>query len=101
MSWIKLAKISDVPDGEIRPFVSGSEKIAIAHVGPDFFAIGDTCTHAHCSLGGGSLIDREVECPCHGSRFDVMTGAVRFLPATVPTRTYKVRIESEDIYVEI
>ncbi len=100
MPWIKLAKISDVPDGEIHLFSAGSKKVAIAHVGSDFFAIDNICTHAQCSLGEGSLVDREVECSCHGSRFDVATGAVRFLPATIPVKTYKVRVEGEDISVE-
>lgn len=101
MTWIKLAKIADVPDGEIRPFAAGSKKIAVARRGSDFFAIDDACTHAQCSLGEGSLVDGEVECPCHGSKFDIATGAVRFLPATVPVKTYKVQIEGEDISVEL
>lgn len=101
MPWIKLAKISDIPDGEIRPFSAGPKKIAVAHIGSEFFAIDDACTHAQCSLGEGSLVDGEVECPCHGSRFDVATGEVRALPATTPIRVYKLKVEREEILVEI
>lgn len=101
MPWVKLAKISDVPDGEVRSFSAGSQKIAVAHLGSEFFAIADACTHAQCSLGEGSLVEGEVECPCHGSRFDVATGAVRSLPASVPVPTYRVRVEGKDIYVDL
>jgi nitrite reductase/ring-hydroxylating ferredoxin subunit len=101
MSWIKVAKTTEVSDRQIRSFSAGGRKIAIAHLGTEFFAIDDVCTHAQCSLGEGSLIEQEVECPCHGSRFDVKSGAVRFLPATVPVATYPVKVEGEDILVEI
>lgn len=101
MPWVKVAKTADVPDGEIRPFKAGEKRVAIAHLGKEFFAIDDVCTHAQCSLGEGTLIDYEVECPCHGSRFDVTTGEVRFLPATVPVAKYNLKIEGEDVSVEI
>ncbi|HEB13974.1 MAG TPA: non-heme iron oxygenase ferredoxin subunit [candidate division WWE3 bacterium] len=101
MPWVKVAKTSEVADGEIKPFDLENRKIAITRVGREFFAIDDTCTHAQCSLGEGSLIDYEVECPCHGSRFDVTDGSVRILPATVPIKTYKLKVEGDDILVEI
>lgn len=101
MPWTKVANISDIPDGQIRSFQAGGKKVAIAHLGQEFFAIDDVCTHAQCSLGEGVLIDYEVECPCHGSRFDVTTGEVRFLPATVPVAKYNLKVEGDDILVEI
>ena len=101
MPWIKVAKIADIPEGEIHTLSAGGKKLALAHIGSEIFAIDDTCTHAQCSLGEGSLVGQEVECPCHGSRFDVKSGAVRFLPATVPITTYPVKVEGEDILVEI
>src|SRR3989344_399967 len=101
MPWVKVAKTADIPDGGIRPFSANGKKIAVAHIGSEFFAIDDVCTHAQCSLGGGTLIDFEVECPCHGSRFDVTTGAGRVFPATVPIEKYNLKVEGEDIFVEI
>src|SRR3989344_5963676 len=101
MPWVKVAKTADIPDGGIRPFSANGKKIAVAHIGSEFFAIDDICTHAQCSLGEGSLVDREVECSCHGSRFDVKSGSVRFLPATTPVKTYPLKLEGEDILVEI
>ena len=101
MPWIKVAKIADIPEGEIHTLSAGGKKVALAHIGPEFFAIDDICTHAQCSLGEGSLIEQEVECSCQCARFDVKSGAVRFLPATAPIATYPVKVEGEDILVEI
>lgn len=101
MPWVKASKTSEVSDGRIKSFDVTGKKIAIARVGEEFFAIDDTCTHAQCSLGEGFLIDYEVECPCHGSRFDVTNGSVRILPATIPIKTYELKIEGDDILVEI
>ena len=101
MPWIKVAKTSDISDGEIRTFTVEEKKVAIARIGSEFFAIDDVCSHAQCSLGEGTLIDHEVECPCHGSRFDVTDGSVRFLPATQPVNTYKIKLEEEDVFVEL
>lgn len=44
--------------------------------------------------------DFEVECPAHGSRFDVRTGEVRNLPATLPVRTHRIRIEKDQVVIE-
>src|SRR3989337_4043981 len=101
MPWMKVAKPADILDGEIHSISAGDKKVSVAHIGSEFFAIDDICTHAQCSLGEGSLVGREVECPCHGSRFDVKSGSVRFLPATVPITNYPVKLEGEDILVEI
>ncbi len=66
-----------------------------------FYAIGDTCTHEDYSLSEGFVEEWSVECPKHGSRFDVRTGAVTGLPAVIPARTYPVTIENSEIYVEV
>ena len=69
MALERVCSISDVPDGEVRKFELGSERIALAHIGGTFFAIGDRCTHLDVSLSEGELHagTREVECPKHGS----------------------------------
>ena len=51
-------------------------QVAIANVDGVFYAFGDNCTHAQCSLAEGDLEGTSVFCPCHGSVFDVTTGAV-------------------------
>jgi len=101
MPWVRVAKTSDIQEGQIRTFAVGSKKIAVAHVGKAFFAVDDTCTHLQCSLGGGTVSNGEVECPCHGARFDLATGEVRALPAPISIQAYKVKVGGEELFVEI
>jgi 3-phenylpropionate/trans-cinnamate dioxygenase ferredoxin component len=65
------------------------------------FAIDDECSHEEQSLCEGDLIDNEVECPMHYSRFDLRTGAPTSLPALDPVRTYPVTVDGDSIFVEV
>ncbi len=96
-----VAKIDEIPDGGMRQFVAHGEPIGLYRVGNDVFAIHDMCTHEETFLTDGEfeIEDMEVECPLHGSRFDVRDGAVRILPATKPVRAYEVKIEGEVVLV--
>ena len=67
----------------------------------EVFAIGDRCSHAEASLSEGEVFDHEVECPRHGSTFDLRTGKPQSLPATKPVPTYLVQIEDGNVYVEV
>lgn len=101
MPWVKVVKTSEVAEGQIRSFTASGKKIAIANVGGKFLAVDDTCTHLHCSLGEGMIVGGQVECSCHGARFDLATGEVRALPATTPIRVYKLKVEDGEILTEI
>jgi nitrite reductase/ring-hydroxylating ferredoxin subunit len=80
----------------------GAVPVCLAHAEDGhFYAIGDTCTHEEFSLSEGELWGMDVECPQHGSRFNLLTGKVTGLPAVVPARTYSVSVEGEDVYVEV
>ena len=83
----------DLGEGEMRAFDVRGTKIAVANVGGVFHAFDDTCTHLQCSLAEGDLEESTVICPCHGSEFDVTTGAVLQGPATEPVETYATRVE--------
>jgi 3-phenylpropionate/trans-cinnamate dioxygenase ferredoxin subunit len=65
------------------------------------YAFGDVCTHAQCSLAEGELEETTVTCPCHGSQFDVTTGAVQNPPATEPVPSYAVDTDDDDIRIQV
>lgn len=83
-----------VPDGSVIPFYLRDRKlrVAIARVGKRLYAFDDlcTCTDEPCPLSGGLLAATEVTCQCHGSRFDITTGAVTAGPATRALNGYPV-----------
>lgn len=65
----------------------------------DVYAIGDRCTHAEASLSEGEVFDGAVECPRHGSEFDLKTGSPASLPATTPVPTYEVEVENGTVFL--
>jgi nitrite reductase/ring-hydroxylating ferredoxin subunit len=97
----QIAKVSDIPEGEIKTFEIDGKDISIANVNGEFFAIEDTCTHEQCSLGDGELDEERVTCPCHGAQFNVKDGRVLALPAVEDVGTYMIKKEGEDILVEV
>jgi 3-phenylpropionate/trans-cinnamate dioxygenase ferredoxin component len=71
----------------------------VVNVGGTFYAFGDTCTHLQCSLAEGALEEATVTCRCHGSRFDVTSGAVLQGPAQEPVETYETRVEDGSLKI--
>jgi 3-phenylpropionate/trans-cinnamate dioxygenase ferredoxin subunit len=79
--------------GAIQVDVAGTP-VAIFRSGGRFYAIADTCTHEEASLAEGELVDEfTVECPLHGAQFDIRTGKVLCLPATVNEETFEVIVD--------
>ena len=97
----RVAKLDDIPDGGMRQFVAHGEPVGLYRVGGDVYAINDICTHEETYLTDGDfeVEDMEVECPLHGSRFDVRDGSVRILPATKPVTAYQVKLEGDFVLV--
>ena len=98
---IAVARADDLEDGCARVFQAGDLRIAVCRVDGELFAVEDMCTHDYAPLGDGKLDGHAIECPRHGARFDVRNGNVLRMPAAHPVRTFPVREESGEIYVEI
>jgi len=96
---VEIGALETMPrDRGIRVTV-GEERIAMFRVGNEVFAIGDRCSHAEASLAEGEVFGTDVECPRHGSEFDMKTGQALSLPATKPVPTYPVSIEDGTVYL--
>ena len=99
----RLCSLSDLKDGEAARFDVGKHKLCVVRLGDDVYAVGDTCTHADVSLSEGEVDpgDKHVECWKHGSRFSLETGVPDVLPATKPVPVFAVRVEGDDVLVEV
>ena len=97
--FIKVAVTADLPSGNLMLVEVEDERIVLANVDGRYYALTDVCTHAECPLSDGELEGEVLECPCHGSQFDVKTGLVVGPPADEPLTQYAVRIEGDDILV--
>jgi nitrite reductase/ring-hydroxylating ferredoxin subunit len=100
MAWKKVCRAEEIADGAALQ-IKGANPIAVFHVGDEFFATDDTCTHAKFSLADGYIEGAEVVCALHEARFCLRTGRVLTPPAIVTLRTYPVRVEAGEILVEV
>ena len=88
--------------GKMVSAEAGGKPILVANVDGKYYAIGDKCTHRGCKLSGGTLKEGSVVvCPCHGSNFDVKTGNVVKGPAKTPEPAFLVKVEKDDVVVNV
>lgn len=101
---LEVGKTTDIPEGEARRFVVNRIEIAVANLGNGtFLAVDDICSHAEASLSEGEVdVDMEtIECPRHGSTFDLRTGQPKTLPATLPIVSFPVKVDGDRIMIEL
>ena len=100
---VTVCAASDLSPGERLIIEHEGESIAVFNAGGELFAIEDRCSHDDGPLAEGdwSAADCTVECPRHGSLFDLRTGRPKTLPAFQPVRTFPVEIIDENITLEV
>jgi len=97
--FVTVARAEDVAEGKVRAFDVLGTPVALARVEGSVYAFGDICTHRQCNLSASEPEGTTIECECHGSVFDLSTGAVLNGPATEPIATFEVREEGGDLKV--
>ena len=94
-----------IDDGSVVPYYLADRKLrmAIARVADRLYAFDDlcTCSDEACPLSGGLLTGTTVMCQCHGSRYDVATGAVVNGPATEALNVYEVQEVDGDLRIRV
>ena len=98
--FVKVADTKDIQPSEMKEVEINGEKICIANVEGKYYAIGNICTHLGGPLAQGKLEGYEVQCPWHGSRFDIRTGRVARPPAIRPEPTYEIKLENDNILLK-
>ena len=91
--YLKVGNLDGIPIGGKRALRAGGKELLLVRVGQrEVYCVENRCTHADAPLEKGELEGTRIECPRHGARFDIRTGAVLRMPAAVPLRTFPVRI---------
>lgn len=101
MAWQKLAQLNDIPDDAPLETGSARQPLALYRVEGNVYCTDNLCTHAEAFLSDGYLEGFEIECPLHGARFDIRTGHVLCQPASKDIRRYPVKVEGEDVLVDL
>ncbi len=99
--FVRVAKVSDIPDPGRAVVEVGDHVVILLHVGGEFFALDDVCTHDSGPLGEGEVEGHEISCPRHGARFDIRTGRALSMPATKPTVAHDVKVDGDDVLVRL
>lgn len=97
--FVKVADTKDIPSSQMKTVEVGGEKICVVNVEGKYYAIGNVCTHEGGPLADGTLEGYDVECPWHGSKFDVRTGKVTNPPADTPEPSYEVKVEGSNLLI--
>ena len=101
MTWQRLCRIDEIPSDDVLPLEVGGRPLAVCAVEGGYFAFHDRCTHEDVSLSNGFLEGCEIECPLHGSRFDLRSGKCLSPPATDDLRVYATKVEEGALYAEL
>lgn len=107
MSKIKLASLSEIPEGEMIEKSHQDRQILLANVGGTIYAMNNVCTHQGAPLNEGELGAHDdnphlLTCPWHEAHFDVRSGKVhQETPWAVDTEVYEVTVDDGEVYVEI
>jgi 3-phenylpropionate/trans-cinnamate dioxygenase ferredoxin subunit len=96
-----VAKRDEVPPGTTKSVEVDGVGVLLCNVDGTLYAVEDVCTHDGGPLDQSQLDGSRIMCPRHGALFDVTTGAALTLPAVVPLPTYDVRVEGDDVVVEV
>jgi 3-phenylpropionate/trans-cinnamate dioxygenase ferredoxin subunit len=99
--FVKVGLGTEIPEGAVRVFEAEGNDIAIARVNGELFAIENVCTHDDGPFGEGALDGCEIECPRHGARFDIRTGAATRMPAAAAVAIFAVKVDNGEIFVEV
>ncbi len=99
--WIKACKLEQVKEGQLFGLTINDKKILLANLKGKILATDLICTHAHADLSTGFLSDEGVRCPLHLSVFNLENGEPQNLPAETPLKVYNVKIDDNEVYVEV
>ena len=99
--WIKACNLNQVDDGQLFGFDHKDKRILLANLKGKIYATDLICTHAEADLSTGFLTEEGVRCPLHLSVFDLESGQPKNPPAEKALKTYNVKLEQNEIYVEV
>ena len=100
-NWVQACETGDIDDEDLIRFDHGEKSYCIYNTLGSFYATDGICTHEDEHLEFGIVIDNVIECPLHQGRFDIPSGRALSAPVCVDLKTYPVKVEDGNVYVQI
>ena len=102
LHWVDACAATDIDADDVMRFDYAGRTFAIYHTEDGgFFATDGLCTHEKVHLADGLVMGNIIECPKHNGRFDLRTGVAKGAPVCVNLATWKVKVESGRVHIEI
>ena len=96
-----VAKAAEIPEGKAKLIEIEGSMIAVFHTQSGWFAVDERCPHRGGPLSEGCVIQSKVQCPWHGSEFDLKSGECTNTPPRASLKTYPIRVTAEIVELEI
>jgi len=114
-NFLAAGKTGEYKDGDKKKVTAGGKEIMVARAGGKFYAIANRCPHMGGDLSMGTLTGTMIQCPRHGSQFDITDGhnirwtssqgalltIYKWIKSPRPVKTYKVKIDGDNILIEV
>ncbi len=101
MTFYRICKLEDVLNGEMKQFTIRGEEILVIKLQDQFYCIEARCSHAGAPLVEGELLDHELSCPWHGSRFKIDDGTILDGPADEALKIYEVMQKGDMLFANL
>ncbi len=100
-NWVRACATGDIDEEDLISWEHGGRSFAIYNTGKGYFATDGMCTHEDQGLAEGFVIGTVIECPLHQGKFDIPSGKALSAPVCVDLKTYPVKIDGDDIFVDV
>ncbi len=101
MAWQRVASTAEVKEDAPVPVTLGDKQLAVYRLGDSYYALDDVCPHAYALLSSGFIDGDRVECPLHQAAFHIPTGKCVAPPAEEDLKKYPLKIEGDDIFIDV
>lgn len=99
--WIRVCEADEIDEEDLIRFDYNDRSFAVYNTEKGYFATDGYCTHEEQHLEDGIVIGTVIECPLHQGRFDVRTGEALSAPVCVDLKTYPVKVDGGDVFIQI
>lgn len=99
--WKLVCKVQDIEMEDLIRFDYEDKTFCVYRLEDGFYATDGICTHEAVHLEEGLVMDSEIECPMHQGIFDIKSGKAVSPPACDDLKTYPVKVENEEVYINI
>lgn len=98
----KICKLSDIEPGHLKAIsIEEWDLVLFRHEDGSVSALEDRCSHANVPLSEGEFCAGRIQCIAHGASFDARSGRNLSMPAVTPVKSFTVRVQSEDVFIDL